>query len=50
MTERLTVDMIDALITDTHLAITSHSAESEARAWRAIDSLLDRRNKLTGHR
>lgn len=47
MTERLTVDIIDALIADTHAEITWHSPEHETRAWQAIDSLLDRRNKLT---
>lgn len=50
MTDPLTIDMIDNLITDTRADMTWHSPDHKHRAWQAIDSLLDRRNKLTGHR
>ena len=45
--DALNVDGIDALIALTHADITWHSPTYTARAWEAIDQLLDRRNQLT---
>lgn len=45
--EHLNVDGIDALIALTHADITWHNPTLAQLAWEAIDSLLDRRNKLT---
>ena len=45
--EHLDVSGIDALIALTHADITWHNPAFAHRAWEAIDSLLDRRNKLT---
>ena len=48
--DALNVDGIDALIALTHADITWHSPTYTARAWEAIDALLDRRNQLTNQR
>ena len=45
--DALNVDGIDTLIALTHADITWHSPTYTARAWEAIDQLLDRRNQLT---
>lgn len=43
----LALDELDAVIALTHADITWHSPTCAARAWQAIDELLDRRNRLT---
>lgn len=45
----LTVDRIDQAITKRYADLTFRSPEARTRIWDAIDSLLDQRNKLTGH-
>lgn len=44
----LTVERIDQAIRVAHADITWRSPTEQLVVWGAIDSLLDRRNKLTG--